>query len=81
MQITSGQIVTAYFDSDRDYTETEFRLNNPRVRFLSRPIVNTVEGIITVIEESKDRMKLLPFTQDQVLGRNPESIFNRILSS
>ncbi|KAK7603874.1 hypothetical protein V9T40_003873 [Parthenolecanium corni] len=69
MQIKNGVINNLYFGSEKEYTEAEFRLKNPEYKFVGRPVVNTVDGIIMILEKYESEISSPPYCKENILGR------------
>lgn len=58
-----------YFASEKEYEKAEFRLKNPEYKFACPPVVNTVDGIITILEKYESEISSPPYCKENILGR------------
>lgn len=57
-----------YFASEKEYAEAELRSKNLQYTFAGRPVVNTADGIISILEKYESEISS-PYCKENVLGR------------
>ncbi|XKL62832.1 hypothetical protein PGB90_002665 [Kerria lacca] len=68
-RIKHKKIFDIYFSSEYEYFEVDYRLKRKSIECPGRPIVNTVDGIIEILDKFAKDIRTPPYELANVLGR------------